>query len=94
MWGFLCIVELCSLESIILGSSLKKGIFKKNWVLPVIISYDFKISKKQFEFEKQSASNNCILDEQINTLCKNISVIKVSLRDLITLVYNRFVDSF
>ena len=57
-------------------------------------TFDFKISKKQFEFEKQSASNNCILDEQINTLCKNISVIKVSLRDLITLVYNKFVVNF
>jgi len=57
-------------------------------------TFDFKTSKKQFEFEKQSASNNCILDEQINCLCKNISVIKVSLRDLITLVYNKFVVNF
>ena len=57
-------------------------------------TFDFKTSKKQFEFEKQSASNNCILDEQINSLCKNISVIKVSLRDLITLVYNKFVVNF
>ena len=57
-------------------------------------TFDFKISKSQFEFEKQSASNNCILDEQINSLCKNISVIKVSLRDLITLVYNKFVVNF
>ena len=56
--------------------------------------FEFKISKKQFEFEKQSASNNCIVDEQINGLCKNISSIKVSLRDLITLVYNKFVVNF
>jgi len=57
-------------------------------------TFDFKISKKQFEFEKQSASNNCIVDEQINGLCKNISSIKVSLKDLITLVYNKFVVNF
>ena len=56
--------------------------------------FDFKISKKQFEYDKQSASNNCISDEQINTLCRNISSIKVSLKDLITLVYNKFVNNF
>jgi len=56
--------------------------------------FDFKISKKQFQYEKQSASNNSICDEQINTLCKNISTIKVSLKDLITLVYNKFVNNF
>jgi DNA mismatch repair protein MutS len=56
--------------------------------------FDFKISKKQFEFEKQSAANNFILDEQINGLCKNISSIKVSMKDLITLVYNKFVLNF
>ena len=56
--------------------------------------FDFKISKKQFEYEKQSASNNCIVDEQINGLCKSISSIKVSLKDLITLVYNKFVFNF
>ena len=56
--------------------------------------FDFKISKKQFEYEKQSASNNCIVDEQINGLCKSISIIKVSLKDLITLVYNKFIVNF
>jgi len=57
-------------------------------------NFDFKISKKQFEFEKQSSSNNFILDEQINGLCKNISSIKVSLKDLITSVYNKFIVNF
>ena len=56
--------------------------------------FDFKISKKQFDFEKQSASNNSICDDQINGLCKNISSIKVSMKDLITLVYNKFVGQF
>jgi DNA mismatch repair protein MutS len=56
--------------------------------------FDFKISKKQFEYEKQSAANNCIVDEQINGLCKSISSIKVSLKDLITLVYNKFIVNF
>lgn len=57
-------------------------------------TFEFKISKKQFEYEKQSASNNSIVDEQINGLCKNISSIKISLKDLITLIYNRFIINF
>jgi DNA mismatch repair protein MutS len=56
--------------------------------------YEFKVSKTQFAFEKQSASNNCITDEQISGLCKNISSIKVSMKDLITLVFNKFVTNF
>lgn len=56
--------------------------------------FDFAVSKKTFSFEKQSGSNNAIIDNQINTLCKNISSIKVSMKDLITNVYNRFVSNF
>jgi len=54
--------------------------------------YNFKISKSQFSFEKQSASNNFIKDEQISELCKSISCTKISMKDLITLVYNKFVS--
>ena len=57
-------------------------------------TFDFKISKKQFSFEKQSASNNFILDEQITSLCKNISRMKVSIKELIAVVFNKFVASF
>jgi DNA mismatch repair protein MutS len=56
--------------------------------------FDFKISKTQFAFEKQTASNMTIVDEQIKQLCKNISTIKVSLKDTITLVFNKFVEKF
>jgi DNA mismatch repair protein MutS len=56
--------------------------------------FDFKISKTQFKFEKQSASNNYIIDEQIINICKNISNIKISMKDLITLVYNKFIEKF
>jgi DNA mismatch repair protein MutS len=56
--------------------------------------FEFKISKTQFTFEKQSASNNFITDEQINELCKNVSTIKNSIKDLVGLVYNRFVSKF
>jgi DNA mismatch repair protein MutS len=56
--------------------------------------FEFKISKNQFVYEKQSSSNNCVSDEQINGLCKNINSIKISLKDLISLVYNKFVINF
>jgi len=56
--------------------------------------FDFKISKTQFLFEKQTASNMTIVDEQLSQLCKNISSIKVSLKDTITVVFNRFVENF
>jgi DNA mismatch repair protein MutS len=54
--------------------------------------FEFTISKKQFEYIKQGASNNFIMDEQINTLCKTITSIKISLKDIITSVYNTFVE--
>uniref|UniRef100_A0A6C0EQ10 DNA mismatch repair proteins mutS family domain-containing protein n=1 Tax=viral metagenome TaxID=1070528 RepID=A0A6C0EQ10_9ZZZZ len=56
--------------------------------------FDFKISKSTFKFEKQSASNNSIDDEQIKVLCKNISNIKVTLKDVILSVYNNFLQKF
>jgi DNA mismatch repair protein MutS len=54
----------------------------------------FNISKSQFGYEKQSSSNNYITDIQINSLCKNISSTKISMKDQITLVYNRIVEQF
>lgn len=56
--------------------------------------FDFKISKTQFSFEKQSSSNNCIVDEQIISLCKTITNVKVSLKDLTTLVFNKYIQNF
>lgn len=57
-------------------------------------SFDLNISKNQFSFVKQTSSNNSIIDEQINGLCKNISSIKILMKDLITFVFNKFVASF
>jgi len=54
----------------------------------------FTVSKTQFSYEKQSSSNNYITDVQINSLCKNISTTKISMKDQITLVYNRIVEQF
>jgi len=59
-----------------------------------IRDFEFTICKKDFEFNKQSAANNFITDAQINKLCKNISSIKVSLKEIITSVFYKFVDQF
>jgi DNA mismatch repair protein MutS len=56
--------------------------------------FPFIISKNKFSFEKQSASNNFIIDDQIMSVCKSISSTKISMKDLITLIYNRFIDNF
>ena len=56
--------------------------------------FNITVSKSAFSFEKQSASNNVIVNDQIAALCKTISSIKISMKDLITNVYNKFVSSF
>ena len=57
-------------------------------------SFSLKVSKTKFDFVKQSASNNCIFDDQITGLCKNITSIKLAMKDQITLVYNKFIEQF
>lgn len=55
-------------------------------------SFTFNVSKTQFSYEKQSSSNNFITDLQITNFCKTISSVKISMKDLITLIYNRFIE--
>jgi len=59
-----------------------------------IKKFEFKVSKTQFNYEKQSASNNFITDEQISSLCKNISSSKLLMKDLVTTVFNKFIHKF
>jgi DNA mismatch repair protein MutS len=56
--------------------------------------FDFTVSKKQFEFLKQSASNNFIYDSQINDICKIITNAKVEMKDIIFSVFYKFVEQF
>jgi len=56
--------------------------------------FDFTVSKKQFEFLKQSASNNFIYDAQINDICKMITSVKVEMKDIIFSVFYKFVEQF
>ena len=56
--------------------------------------FEFKISKKQFDFPKQSASNSFIQDTQIQQLCKSISLLKISMKEEITTVYQSILFAF
>jgi DNA mismatch repair protein MutS len=56
--------------------------------------FNFMVSKKQFEYHKQTASNNSISDNQISLLCKKINQLKIKMKDLITQVYYKFINDF
>jgi DNA mismatch repair protein MutS len=56
--------------------------------------FSYKVCKKRLVYHNQTASNNSISDEDISAICKNISLVKVSLKDMITLVFNQFVEKF
>lgn len=57
-------------------------------------TFDFKVSKKRFEYSKQTASNDFIADRQITEICKNITHVKVGMKDVITAVYTAFLEKF
>jgi DNA mismatch repair protein MutS len=50
-------------------------------------TFDFKIGKDLLEFHNQTASNDTINMPIIKELCKNVSSIKVQMKDLLTQVY-------
>jgi DNA mismatch repair protein MutS len=52
----------------------------------------FKSSLSQIKFETQSASNDCISSSQIDEICKNISNIKIQMKDILTTTYLTFLE--
>ena len=57
-------------------------------------NYQFKVSKEQFEFKKQSATNVHISDYQINQICSNIFNVNSSMKDIVAFVYQQFIENF
>lgn len=57
-------------------------------------NYNFNIKKNCLNYIKQSASNCFINNTQINDVCKKISVAKTMIKDLVSLVFNKFVENF
>jgi DNA mismatch repair protein MutS len=86
-YSLLCTSRRCKILQDALPS-IESNITLNNSIKP----FTFIVSKTQFSFEKQSSSNNFITDPQIHNFCKTISSIKISLKDLITLIYNKFID--
>lgn len=56
------------------------------------IPFDFKVSKKQFDYPKQSGTNSFIQNEQIQQLCKTISNLKISMKEEITQVFHQIIE--
>ena len=54
----------------------------------------FTISKKQFEYKKQSATNVHISDFQIDKICSTIFNINSSMKDIVSFVYLEFIEKF
>lgn len=57
-------------------------------------NFDFTISKKGFEYNKQNATNSFINNPQINYICKTITSTKILMKELISLAFNKFVENF
>jgi DNA mismatch repair protein MutS len=88
-YSLLCTSRRCKILQDALPSDETSITLSQNGIKP----FTFYISKNRFSYEKQSSCNNFIIDSQINNFCKTISSIKISMKDLITLIYNRFVES-
>jgi DNA mismatch repair protein MutS len=89
-YSLLCTSRRCKILQDALSDEEKSIILTYDAVLNK--NFEFIISKKKFEYEKQSASNNCIAHGQINSICLSISSTKTSMKDQITVVYNRFIE--
>ena len=57
-------------------------------------TFDFKISKTQFNFMKQTSTTNRIEDGQINMICNTITNTKDDMKNLIASVYGKFISQF
>ena len=54
--------------------------------------YELKFCKDSITFANQSTSNDSIVSSQINILCKNITTIKLKLKDILSNVYNEILN--
>ena len=94
-FSLVCTSRRCNLlkDALPANPTIVKLSYKSSF-LDSIKEFDFTISKTQFEFLKQSASNNFIYDTQIDAICKIITGAKVEMKDIITKVFYKFVEQF
>jgi DNA mismatch repair ATPase MutS len=55
--------------------------------------FEFRVCKKMFEYHKQTSTNNCIVHDQINELCKNITTLKNTVKELTNTTYGNIVEN-
>ena len=58
------------------------------------VLFSFSINSSKFYFTKHNSTNNFINEPQINNICQTLTNTKSSLKDLLTIVYNQFIESF
>ena len=58
------------------------------------MTWEYTISRQQFTFCPQSASNSSLCEPHLNELCKTITMLKTSLKDIIARVFYTFVKQF
>ena len=69
---------------------LEGALPEKETIVKLKDNFSISISKKAFEFHKQTASNYSIQHAEIKILCKNINIMKIEMKDDITKVYHLF----
>jgi len=94
--GLTCTNRRCNLLKDILPKEeeIVKLTYSDTTAPKKIKTFDFKVSKSQFQFEKQNSTNNFIIDTQIRMLCLNISGIKVEMKEIITSVFHSVISKF
>ena len=69
---------------------LEQALPEKETIVKLKDNFSISISKKLFDFHKQSTANHSIHHPEINTLCKNINTMKVVMKEVITKVFQSF----
>jgi DNA mismatch repair protein MutS len=92
-FSLLCTSRRCKLLEESLPTK-SKTVTLEYYMDDILKTFEFTVSKKDIEFSKQSAANNFISSPQISQLCRNISSLKISMKDTINHVFYNFVEHF
>ncbi len=56
--------------------------------------FDLFYDAKTFELHAQTNSNNSVSTYQINELCRNVNTYKIQMKEILSSVYNKFIEKF
>ena len=83
-----------SLVTTIRRCKMLENALPKKEVISLMPEFTFLVEKNKFSFTKQTQSNNFISEPQIDDICKAITTSKNAIKDILSMVYNNFVESF